>query len=448
MSIFRNSQARLTKIYLIRGKLRNLSPFLIGRGEGDVHDVEILKDERGNPFIPATSLIGALKSAVEKKFEIPNDDSWRYFWGNRETNKNVMQSHFIVDDAYLPDDVYIKVPYRDGVKIDPKNGRAVDQCKYDYELIEVQCTFPFSAELKIRSCMESSDVEKILSACMRVLESGELQLGAQTTKGFGRFKLENFEIHAFVFPDDGAKFIQWLETDQCPSQCRIDTSELPRLKLKNRRDFEIEANFELKHALMIRSYTADPNKPDIVHLRADEKPIISGSSLKGAIRARALRIVHTLGKREEMLSNLFGTIDSENKKKSRFWVDETQIENACSEVQVRIKIDRFTGGVIEGALVESEPLWHHKEEIRVRMGIRNFQDWEAGLILLVLKDLWMEDLPIGGEKAIGRGILKGLQAKISFNNKTVVIRKTDSGLDLSGPVEELEQYVQALLKKE
>ncbi|MBU0702211.1 hypothetical protein KKE26_13120 [bacterium] len=61
----------------------------------------------------------------------------------------------------------------------------------------------------------------------------------------------------------------------------------------------------------------------------------------------------------------------------------------------------------------------------------NYQDWEAGLLLLILKDLWNEDLPIGGEKNVGRGILKGVLAKIQWNRQEITIEEKKDGLDIS-----------------
>ena len=34
------------------------------------------------------------------------------------------------------------------------------------------------------------------------------------------------------------------------------------------------------------------------------------------------------------------------------------------------------------------------------------------MLLLLLKDLWTGDLPLGGESSIGRGRLRGLEAKL------------------------------------
>ncbi|MGB9711091.1 MAG: hypothetical protein ACPLZA_06345 [Thermodesulfovibrio sp.] len=47
----------------------------------------------------------------------------------------------------------------------------------------------------------------------------------------------------------------------------------------------------------------------------------------------------------------------ENCKKGRILIEETVLEGYPEEVQTRIKIDRFTGGVIESALLETKEVW-------------------------------------------------------------------------------------------
>ena len=44
-------------------------------------------------------------------------------------------------------------------------------------------------------------------------------------------------------------------------------------------------------------------------------------------------------------------------------------------------------------------------------------------MLLVLKDLWLGDLAIGGEKGIGRGVFQGKSAVISLADEKIVIRR-------------------------
>ena len=79
--------------------------------------------------------------------------------------------------------------------------------------------------------------------------------------------------------------------------------------------------------------------------------------------------------------------------------------------------------------------------------------------MLLLKDLWTSDLPVGGESSIGRGRLKGIQAdliwnrpqnpqqwKISEENGTLHITdKIDSSISEESARNELEVFVKALL---
>ncbi len=48
---------------------------------------------------------------------------------------------------------------------------------------------------------------------------------------------------------------------------------------------------------------------------------------------------------------------------------------------------------------------------------------EAGLMLLVLKDIWTGDIAIGGEKNVGRGVFKGTNAFIEWNSEKFVLDK-------------------------
>ena len=78
------------------------------------------------------------------------------------------------------------------------------------------------------------------------------------------------------------------------------------------------------------------------------------------------------------------------------------------------------------------------------------QDWEAGLLLQLLKDLWTGDLAIGGEKNIGRGVLEGLYARISWGTTSVEIRQDQGGkLQLGenpGAISKLEDFAKELAK--
>jgi hypothetical protein len=82
------------------------------------------------------------------------------------------------------------------------------------------------------------------------------------------------------------------------------------------------------------------------------------------------------------------------------------------------------GYVVDGALFDEET------EVggcaTVRMELRNAQDDELGLVLLVLKDLLSGMLPVGGASSVGRGILHG--------SATIIWYKGDGSTPISALV--------------
>ena len=73
---------------------------------------------------------------------------------------------------------------------------------------------------------------------------------------------------------------------------------------------------------------------------------------------------------------------------------------------------------------------------------------ELGLLLLLLKDLWTGDLPLGGESSVGRGRLRGKEAVMDYkrpgSEATWTLRAKDEQsdeLDLGDNFAALEDYV-------
>ena len=51
--------------------------------------------------------------------------------------------------------------------------------------------------------------------------------------------------------------------------------------------------------------------------------------------------------------------------------------------------------------------------------LRQPEDAEIGLLLLLLKDLWTGDLTVGSESSVGRGRLQGISATLKRSGKTL-----------------------------
>ena len=88
-------------------------------------------------------------------------------------------------------------------------------------------------------------------------------------------------------------------------------------------------------------------------------------------------------------------------------------------MQSRVKLDRFTGGSYPQALFSQEPVIGGADTlVQIELALRQrmtdpeaLRQAQVGLLLLILKDLWTGDLPLGGESSVGRGRLSGRSAR-------------------------------------
>lgn len=455
---------------LLTGTITNESPLIIGTGKGSTVDTEVILNEKGLPYIPATSFVGALKHHLESEFK--TTEATKSIFGSGDS-----QSVLIVDDLYPidapdPKDAPV-VTIRDGIKISRLNGIAEDKKKYDYELVEKGSKFNLCIELTIREGQEDieSSIFSLLATVVSELESGAITIGAMASKGFGKITISDVKAYRFVFPEDGREWLKYLEQGftEDLTNLSVNLKKRPNLEKRDNSLLDIDAVFEIKNALMIGASIIETGEdedkdPDKTALTSREQFVLSGTALKGAVRDRAVRIYNTVSGKHisgnedpEDIKELFGWVDEEGKEshksKSRVRVTESYInkETVHQERQPRIRLDRFTGGVASGALFETEPIWHKEEKIRVKIHVKKQKDkdssWEVGLMLLVLKDLWSADLPIGGEKSIGRGLLVGRQARILVDGKEFEIEENEEGcLDIKGDRNIMEEYVSKFLE--
>jgi len=102
---------------------------------------------------------------------------------------------------------------------------------------------------------------------------------------------------------------------------------------------------------------------------------------------------------------------------SRLRVSEGVIEDGTRARPTRVRIDRFTHGVVPGALFEEET--EERGVARVRMELRHPHPGELGLLVLLLKDLLSGDIAVGGTAAVGRGVVEGSATLLLENGRKV-----------------------------
>lgn len=441
---------------LIKGNITIKTPLIIGsKGKTNDVDIVVVKDEKGNPYIPATSMAGVLRHYFYQNADVEEVDKThlRYFWGADyfQNDDNICQSALYISDLTLVNDAQIKV--RDGVAINNELGIAQEKNKFDYEIVEPGAKFNLKMEITFRDEHQKDTFVKILAFLVQALKNSKIFIGAMTTKGFGRCILTNEQYYELDFCNK-QDVIAWLSRnidELKPSTLDVNNT----FKMKNK-EFIIDSFFDIKNSLLVRSYTGRPTEPDAVHIESNGKPVLPGTSVKGALRSRAIKIANTLGaKGEELVKQLFGWANDEGKNtvkyKSRVIVEETEIKNIERQIQTRIKIDRFTGGVMRGSLFDSMPLWPlagSQRMVNIKITVKDYQPWEVGLLLLIFKDLWSGDLAIGGEKSIGRGLLIGNGVQLIYGNKKLTItRINDDKIKIDGDATELENYVKAFVDK-
>jgi len=476
---------------LIQGDLTLETPTSFGTGDFEgLVDIPLALDPlEGKALLTGASLAGALRSYLrEREFGYGKKDSgsknslYLTLFGLQEDDESE-QSFLIVHDSLS------KVPQvelRDGVKINPKTRTAKDKHKFDYELIEAGTTFPIKMELLLpKDKKKGQMLVTALTICLQGLEKGEIALGYRKRRGFGCCKVGTWEVCRYDLTKPEG-LINWLDKSKKSVQRENNIVSLfsvnKSLLVDKRSIFEMEATFSLENSLIIRSGSGDAGSPDVVHLRSnrnlepsedspngtslypnkenDPSPVLSGTSLAGALRARALRIAKTVGDEKKaitLVNDLFGpNISKESKDEafaSRVITSETEIIKPLDLVQQRIKIDRFTGSSFPAALFNEQPVFENKDtEIRMKIAIQKPKNAHIGILLLVLKDIWTGDLPIGGEASIGRGRLRGKKADITYKRsnlntpqKWTIKKKCYGKLEILGDEVKLESFIRSFL---
>lgn len=423
-----------------------VSPLLIGNGENENTDCDVLVDEKGEPFIPATSFVGVIKNVFSKVRNIQPDLFDNFFgFTNKKDDK---QSDFRCSDLRLTSSSKNIVSVRDGIRIDQNTGLTVEHSKFDYEVVNPDSIF----KLKFEFDLVEDDVKynnfklSFLKTLIELLENKKIRFGSKTNNGFGIIHATG-DILDYNFRE--IKDINNYLNGKRPIRER-SLSDLPEAFNMESNRFELEVHLKVKNSIIIRDYNTGSNfDVDATNIKCNNKNLLPGSSLKGVLRATADRILMKIGlDNEKITDDLFGFVDeiTQTAKKGRLSVKESYIENVIPYKQTRIKIDRFTGAAIESALFDSQALFPNTEDtpnIIVNVSIVDPSDAEIGLMLLVLREIYTGKVAFGGEKNIGRGFLEGLFANIHINEKLFEL----SNKNLEKSVKELDKlniYIQKI----
>ncbi|MGM0711928.1 RAMP superfamily CRISPR-associated protein [Brevibacillus parabrevis] len=417
------------------------SPLLAGSGKDIVTDFDVIVDSAGRPYLPGSSLAGASLHYLKASFPDQTDALTNLF-GSREGYRSRLYCYHT--ELFLTDQEERIFSRRDGVKLD-EFKTAEDQAKYELQIVESGSSFRMRLEWILRedSVIREEKEEALLCMLLDGIARGELTFGAKSRRGFGRLKLERVSVTAFQHSKgmerDNLRWLDWdwqqndfdhfIDWQPGESTLRQAENSCLRSLRANSRWHELRIPLAVRQTMMIRQYnTSSSGKVDYEQLTggAKNRPVIPGTSWAGAIRRHLLRIVEEISADRNLaafkISQLFGSWTDgapENRNRleaSLLRIEETEIVGGTALLTSRTAIDRFTGGAKSGALFTTRPWVHGHTELVIRWmdkkrevdenGVTLSHEAICGLLLWMARDLQDGLLPIGGETAIGRGVME------------------------------------------
>jgi len=381
----------------------------------------------GKFYIPGSSIAGAFRNYFEKYIKV-NDTRKNVLFGDQELGMN----RIVFYDAFTVDNSIRKMLLsRPGIRIDRRKlsgvykfsmGKKVGS-KFRRLFVNDGIRFLFVFELNNydENCdfsLIQDQFEQLLSAFAR----GDILLGNNKTVGFGRFKINSVHRTAFNFMDynDVIKYLL-KETKKVED---ITESILNRKSIPGNIRFVIKARTATP--LLIKDEVVrSAGEPDGVNIKnGSDEYVLPGSSLKGALRSRAEKLAKTFPYIDwALVTNIFGAESDkeEDAHISRLICYDTIIKNSKTGLYNKIKIDYFTGGVQQHALMTEETVMGELdiECVFNTFGLKNY-DKEIGILLLIFRDLCTENLNIGGGYAVGRGYIRAETLELLIDGRRII----------------------------
>ena len=379
-----------------RVEARCLSPL---RTEGTDGDSEtVLTGLDGVCFVQGSSLAGAFRGWLE-------EDGERMALAEPLFGSQKGSGSLIVSDGRF--DMAAQVSTRPRLRINAETGSADPGGKFDIAQVNAGADFVF--ELVWLGQEEAPKQLQAIEATLAAIDAGQIRLGAQKNNGFGKVGLTvTRQFYDMRRPEDRTAWLEGIDRGQpfalpevVPDRrvCFILTGQIDGLLVKSSARLPKEERKDKQKA--------DENKKGkdkgsyTPNLTENYVRVLPGSSIKGAVRAQAERIAKSINLDGKLVSNLFGNApDAETGRAGRVMVEDLRLDQAQTRKISRIRINRFTGGVIRQGLLTEEPL---STPVRLELSVRQGSDVECALLLYALRDLGLGLYNLGSGGAIGRG---------------------------------------------
>lgn len=405
-----------------------------GPNTDPVLDQPVARDAFGYWRIPATSLAGALRALATSLNPQMAD---RLFGKIGASHDETIPSKIWCEDGRLLDfdgqtcvsrKLAGKKPgieplsvVRDHVKLDLDTGTGVDGGKFDAELVPAGVRFL----LEFRcdgwdKPLEEEAVEFFDRLCAEVL-AGRLDLGGGLSRGYGRYNVLDFSLSDVDLSTQQGQEA-WLNLPDglsLPGQ-KITPPAAAALPRGNGLTGTMEIPLETMGPILIAGGSpvlpnGEISDADLVFNRvpyADYaqkgfiwKFALPSSSLKGVLRHAIydIAIARGLDKKQAKaaLDAIFGQVSGKKATAAKIGIEDCELETGRVQLVQHVALDRMSGGALDGALFNEEPLWKSNGKFRLRLKLDGLEDWQAALLFHALLDLF------SGSLAAGSGVNRG-----------------------------------------
>ncbi|MBO3752845.1 hypothetical protein J5X84_42925 [Streptosporangiaceae bacterium NEAU-GS5] len=356
------------------------------RGIGDV-DKDLLTDDQGRPWIPATSLAGSLRAHLAEH-GIDED-----LMGSRSAAPELLASKLWLLGTQIPEPVTTEVVA--ATAIDPQRKAATPKSLRHARIVDE----PAHVELYMMHEGNVSDDH------LQLLAGWRPAIGGNRTTGGGQARLQQLAYrHYDLNRDDDLR--DWLTLGGPDRFTGLTDVVVPEAQDHT----IIEVRFAIVDGLHIGSGFSDLTTKAALTRTRKKAPIVPGSSWKGLFRARTGYILRTVGMeactdqqgcRQCPLCTLFGS--AANRGKLAF--HDSVITDPDIRQRTHVAIDRITGGARDQLLFAQNVLLRGQLKLKIT-ALAAVEEWERNLLWHVIRDLDDELIGVGAGTQRGQGTLR------------------------------------------
>lgn len=357
------------------------TPLRTGNTDGEAD--QILRYKDGTPFIQGNSISGALRYWLEKNKYIKEAE---VLFGSQKK-----EGHLIISDGIFEKNA--EVSSRTGIVIDKHTGTVEKGKKFDTLHIVTGQKMRFDITWTGRK-EEAGQIE-LIEQMLSAMNQGNIRLGAKKTSGFGLFTLNVKKREYDLMAERDRK--DWLSGIIKGNPVKLKTVSDHTVT-----EFVVSGRAD---AVLIKAAVAEHQDEGsyVRNMMEGKVEVIPGASVKGAVRARVEEITELMGVDSTIPEEMFGSdVNScADQKAGNIYFEDILLDKTQKEKITRIRINRFTGGVIRGNLFREEPLC---TDIKMRITAPDHPEY-CMLLVYALRDLGAGLYNIGSGGSIGRGYI-------------------------------------------